>query len=82
MSFVGVGLLAVVLLVGGCRSTDAAAPADGDASVKTESKRVPLTPNIDWSKLNALQKCTAAIGIVPGYLIGAAYNTYFWVTGQ
>jgi len=57
-----------------------AAPASAaESETKLELDYAPLVPQIEWEKLNGLQKTTAAIAIVPGCILSALYNTFVWV---
>jgi len=57
-----------------------AAPAvAAEPESKLELEYAPLVPQIEWEKLNGLQKTTAAIAVVPGCILSALYNTFVWV---
>ncbi len=68
----------VMLAVVGCKTTP---PAEAKAEEpETKVEYFPLTPDVKWDELNGLQKTTAAIAIVPGFIVSSLANAYLWMT--
>jgi len=73
-------MLFAALVACGCKSTPQTAAEKAEASDDTmKLEYAPLVPEVEWDKLNGLQKTTAAIAIVPGSILSAGYNAYVWV---